>query len=393
MASIIQLSYIVLSPLNEKNQAKEPKESTSGSMTSIDAETTTSMMVPVRVHHQDCPSVEVSVYALLDDGSDSTFMTNSTLRDLGLKETEVSLKLNTIHCENSIPAQKVEGLVVQKLDKDAIVELPKAYTREAIPARRNQIPTPEIARKWSHLKKIKDKIPPKQNNVEVGLLIGCNCPKALKPKRVIVRNNSDPCAVKTELGWGIIAPGSPSFLDDQEDVSTCHRIVTCKIGIEKLDKRFIVDRKIREGINPFEVRRMFKMDFSEWEQGDNAFSQEDRKFLDIVKCSIRHQDGHYEMPLPIRDKNLLPNRAMAWNRLKPLKKRLESSEAWRKNYMEFMHKVIDSGNAKKVPEHEVTTTDHASPPGISHITVFITQRSRIQSAWYSAARHSIKENP
>ena len=149
-------------------------------MNSIDAETTTSMIVPVRVHHKDCPSVEMSVYALLNDGSDSTFMTNSTLRDIGLKGTEVSLKLNTIHGENSIQAQKVEGLVVQKLDKDAIVELPKAYTTEAIPARRNQILTPEIASKWSHLKKIKDKIPPKQNNVEVGLLIGCKGPKAQK---------------------------------------------------------------------------------------------------------------------------------------------------------------------------------------------------------------------
>ena len=46
---------------------------------------------------------------------------------------------------------------------------------------------------------------------------------------------------------------------------------------------------------------MFEMDFSEREQGDNAFSQEDQKFLDIVKCGFGHQDGHYEIPLPIRD--------------------------------------------------------------------------------------------
>ena len=161
------------------NESTKTKESTCGSTTSIDAETTTSLIIPVIVHHKDCPSVEVSVYGLLDDGSDSTFVTNSTLRDLGLKGTEVSLKFNTMHGENSIPAQKVEGLVVQKLDKDAVVELLKAYSREAIPATRNQIPTPEIASKWSHLEKIKDKITPMQNNVEVGLLIGCNCPKAL----------------------------------------------------------------------------------------------------------------------------------------------------------------------------------------------------------------------
>ena len=41
---------------------------------------------------------------------------------------------------------------------------------------------------------------------------------------------------------------------------------------------------------------MFEMDFSERERGDDAFSQEDQKFLDIVKCGIGHQDGHYEIP-------------------------------------------------------------------------------------------------
>ena len=72
-----------------------------------------------------------------------------------------------MHGENSIPAQEVESLVVQKLDKDAVVELPKAYWREAIPAQRNQI-TPEIDSKWSHLEMIKDKIPHMQNKTRMG---------------------------------------------------------------------------------------------------------------------------------------------------------------------------------------------------------------------------------
>ena len=67
-----------------------------------------------------------------------------------------------------------------------------------------------------------------KNNVEVGLLIGCNYPKALNPKEVILGNDSDPYAVKTELGWGIIGPVSPSFLVYQDDVSTCHRGLICK---------------------------------------------------------------------------------------------------------------------------------------------------------------------
>ena len=170
-------------PIAPGNESMEANESACGSTSLPDAKTTTSMIVPVVVHHKDRPHVEVIIYVILDDGNNSTFVTNSTLRDLGLEGTEVSLKLNTVtmHGKNSrIPAQKVEGLVVQKLDKEAVIELSKAYSREAIPARRNQIPTPEIASKWSHL----EKIPPIQDKVEVGFLIGCNCPKVLKPQEL-----------------------------------------------------------------------------------------------------------------------------------------------------------------------------------------------------------------
>ena len=49
------------------------------------------MIVPVVVHHMDRPHVEVSVYVLLDAGSDSTFVINSILEGHGLEGTEVSV--------------------------------------------------------------------------------------------------------------------------------------------------------------------------------------------------------------------------------------------------------------------------------------------------------------
>ena len=196
--------------ITSSNESTSTDDSVCGSTSLPDVGTTTSMIVLVVVHHMDRPHVEVSVYALLDDESDSTFVTNSTLKELGLEGTEVFPKLNTMHGKESIPVQKVEGLVVQRLDKQTVVELPKVYSRESITARRNQIPTPEIASKWQHLTKIKDEIPSIQHDVEVSLLIGCNCPKALKPQEVILGNDNDPYAVKTKLGWGIIGPVSPS---------------------------------------------------------------------------------------------------------------------------------------------------------------------------------------
>ena len=68
----------------------------------------------------------------------------------------------------------------------------RAYTRDLIPSRRDQIPRPEVAEAWPHLRKIKNKITPYQSDLEVGLSIGCNCPKVIKPKDVICCNGSDP---------------------------------------------------------------------------------------------------------------------------------------------------------------------------------------------------------
>jgi hypothetical protein len=75
---------------------------------------------------KDRPTVEVRVYALLHDGSDSTLIKESVLKDLGVSVTEVFLKLSTMHGQNSVPVQRIDGLVVQKLDRsETPIPLPK----------------------------------------------------------------------------------------------------------------------------------------------------------------------------------------------------------------------------------------------------------------------------
>jgi len=125
------------------------------------------------------------VYALLDDASDTTFVTTQVQRELGSEGVETSLDLSTMLGRERITVERIDGLVVQRLDKGTEVELPKAYARQSIPSRRDQIPRPKTVNSWLHLKKIQDKIPPYDKNVEIGLLIGCNCPKAIKPTEVI----------------------------------------------------------------------------------------------------------------------------------------------------------------------------------------------------------------
>ena len=70
-----------------------------------------------------------------------------------------------------------------------------------------------------------------KENVQVGLLIGCNCPKALIPLDVIVGDEDDgPYAIKAPLGWGIIGPIKSDRPEGEECITTCNHIITREIG-------------------------------------------------------------------------------------------------------------------------------------------------------------------
>ena len=50
----------------------------------------------------------------------------------------------------------------------------------------------------------------------------------------------------------------------------------------------MIDARTKEIINPSDVRRMFEIDFSAKDKGDINLSQEDGRFLEIVKTAVRH---------------------------------------------------------------------------------------------------------
>ena len=187
----------------------QPEEATSSCTSTCNATgaidaITNSMIVPVRVHHRTNPERQVVVYALLDPASNGTFIKESILEDLQVDGTETQLQLNTMHGSEVVPTRRITGLNVESMGKDARVELPKTYTRDDIPTKREEIPRPETAKVWPHLSGIASKLYPYQVDVEVGLLIGSNCPSTIKPKEFIPGRSSDPYAIRTLLGWGII---------------------------------------------------------------------------------------------------------------------------------------------------------------------------------------------
>ena len=283
----------------------------------------------------------VKTYALYDTGSTGCFITESIREQLNVTCIETSLKLQTMHGTDIQPTKIVSGLVVSDEEGNNAVELPETFTKMEIPVDHDQIPKQEILQQWPHLHEIVDKVPMYHPDLEVGLLIGSNCPSALQPLQVIPTTGSDPFAVRYKHGWTV---NGPIHVKSNSYGITCHRMIVSNV------------EKSTDNITD-SVSKFFALDFSEKNVGPNelGLSIEDRKFLSVTQETITSVDGHYQIKLPFRDdRPKLPNnRYQAVIRAQWQKKKMMRSEEYRDNYTAFMQKLLSKGYAQKVPAEEI----------------------------------------
>ena len=295
------------------------------------------MIVPAWVSLATDPSKEHLVYALLDTQSDSTFIDNAINNELQADTPPVKLKLTSMHGENMIvKCERVSGLRVRGYNSFIHIDLPPAYTKDCILGNRDHIPTHDTARRWPHLRPIADKVPPLLT-CDVGLLIGYNCPRALTPRQVLTGNNNEPYTISTDLGWSVVGCSAPSL--DGTDTSLCH-----KVSVKEIPP-----------FTPMNVISALESDFKDIKGDDKIVSQEDQIFLNKLKEGIRqNEQGHYEMPLPFRQRPHLPdNRKLAEIRLNHLRKKFNRDEKYKRDYTKYMKEIIERGDVEEVQEYGI----------------------------------------
>lgn len=280
-------NYTKVKPTSVSNQSTTEETATTLSL-SVETEepsTNTSMIVPVWVSSVSNPGMERLVYALLDTQSDTVFIDQEVSNSLQAQTHPVRLKLTTMTGTDALMhSHRVSGLRVRGYSSAIHIDLPPAYTKDCIPVNRTHIPTCETARHWNHLIKIADEIPP-QLECEVGLLIGYNCSRALAPRQVILGGDSEPYAVRTDLGWSIVGCSSPHHYSPSI-TNMCYRV-----SVRELPP-----------VTPAEAIRVLESDFKDANKDGKTVSQDDIRFLDVLKEGIRRNiHGHYEMPLPFKE--------------------------------------------------------------------------------------------
>ncbi|KAK3741912.1 hypothetical protein QZH41_010034, partial [Actinostola sp. cb2023] len=200
------------------------------------------------------------------------------------------------------------------------------------------------------------------DDVEVGLLIGLNCARAIKPREVIPGADDDPYAKKTALGWGVIGIVDSSVTEDDDSHCSCYQIMSREVLTDSPKRlcHFAFNTQVKEVMCPMQVTQMFELDFNEVNDNQQSLSHDDRRFIQKVKEGIhKRQDGHYEIPLPLKENtiNLPNNMQLALSRLVRLKGRLKSNERYRSHYQAFMNETIGKGYAERVPTAELSLDD------------------------------------
>ena len=310
----------------------------------------TSLIVPIWLSCVDNPKREILTYALLDNMSNTTLVTHELCEKLQVEPDDyINLKVKTVNNPN--PSAQSSGvydnLQVRGFNTNETLSLTNVSAAHAIPMDRANIPTPNHAVDWDHLRTIAHEIPDMQS-CPIGMLIGYDNSHAILPSRIIEGpNKTDPFGWKTALGWGIIGPKK-----HHPQIVRHGNTYTTSVDIESVTFACLSKPVNPNIVKPAHALDLLQQDFSENQttQAGPSLSRNDLQFLSILDQGItQNQDGNYEMPLPFLERPSMPNnREMAEKRLFSLKSKLLKNPQQKADYLKFMSEIIGSGDAEVV---------------------------------------------
>ena len=169
------------------------------------SQVTSMRVVPVKLVHENSNKV-ISTHVLLDNCSQGTFVMKSIVDTKGIDVTPTSTTIKPLNgdvANTSVPDEGLKVCVAAASGKNRWVKIPKAFSRTQVDA--EDIATLEQITKSEYLDKILHDIN-QSFDVEIGLLIGANCSKALEPNKIIPSRNGGSYAFRTILGWCVVGP-------------------------------------------------------------------------------------------------------------------------------------------------------------------------------------------
>ena len=280
----------------------------------------------MKVRHGDR---EITTWALLDDGSDTSVCEQGLVDELGIEGEKQHFSLNTVNGQGAGRQGMAISLIVEGLHDGDSIEIPTVWTLDSLPVSPRSIPRQEDIDKWPHLQGIQ-LLSPKSANVR--LLIGSDTPEAFWVKEERRGQRKEPYAIRTPLGWTLMGPTGTK----RSDISN-----------------FEMNHVSMNDQLQSQVARFWELDHDLEDSREGlADSVEDRKALSTMQDTVKLVNGHYQIGLPWRHypPTLPNNRQCADIRLNHLKRRLQKDEVLHRQYTSTVEEYIRKGYAKKIDE-------------------------------------------
>ena len=331
------------SPENEHQMEKEQsvEAATVNSVSSFEPRTTVNRHGESQRMKVALPVVTVKVctqngalytYALLDTGSEESFITKAVADKLRMKmKGYETLEICTVTGNSTVRVGRVDvTLEPVECNEGRQVHIQDMKVVENLRIHTSQ---PTDVSRWPHLQDITI---PEVEAREVSILIGANVPEVQVHEEYRVGRRGEPWAVRTIFGWTILG----SLGNESGNTSNRVNMNFLQYGDETLDQQ---------------MRQFLAIDNAGMAGGSRlGRSIEDERALKKLESSIRLVDDKYEVGMLWKhDKPWLPdNKPMAEARLRGLRRKLTKDEDMHRMYTKCMEELLEKGFARKMTNEE-----------------------------------------
>ncbi|XP_060074446.1 uncharacterized protein LOC132554162 [Ylistrum balloti] len=305
-------------------------------------------IVQVIIHPKDKPRETLTTYAIIDDQSNRSLVSPDFFDKFEGDFPEVNYSLSSCGGVVDTLGRRAYGFLIRSIDGKTAIELPPLTECEQIPDVRDEIPTPDIARRYKHLQDIAENIPEADNTIPILLLIGRDLIEAHHVQDQRIGPRGSPYAQRLSLGWVIVGEACLG------KAHAPHKINCMKTYVHKGARGSIFPPcdyqfHLKETSQDADIFRCTAND------NEVGLSAEDKEFLKIMnKEFIKSSDGNWTAPLPFRTptQRLPNNRNYALKRATNLQNGLRKNPAKGEHFIEFMAKILDNGYAELAPSLE-----------------------------------------
>ncbi|XP_072932542.1 uncharacterized protein [Epargyreus clarus] len=275
--------------------------------------------------------VGYKVRALLDQGSQSSFVTESTAQYLGLNKTLIKGKITGLGGDKQIISKAMITIEIKSLINSDVRIPVKAYVLKNITS---LLPTRKVEKlDWPELKELVLADPQFDVPNHIDLLLGAETYSQILQEGMKKGPFGNLIAQATSFGWILSGMVNPS-----NDPISQIQVMHCCTESNDMLKRF------------------WELESDQRQPKETMFTDNEKRCEQYFKeTTQRDEDGRYIVRLPFRNgtPEVTASREIAEKRLKLLENRLNKNKTMKATYQEVIEEYLHLDHMEVVPKDEI----------------------------------------